>query len=442
MTVVIHGTQGIDTPDLDITGSGARIEADFSSLPHANRVSFQTSTVNAGTTVQAVPNGTSLDSSFVAFNQSTPVNCAFAQMLINNAACTLASGTIGSGTLLPIAFNTGGAERMRIATNGDVGIGNNPSVGPVLGKFHVNGSIIARAAGGGEGGEIALLNPDNASVGMLLDVANSTTQRIHSVGNNSTLQIGQFGGTGGNIAFISEGTERMRMNAAGRLAATGFNAVTLGAPNGNNGFHFDIDTGMFSSADGILNFYANNILRMQIDQGGSVRINKDNPSSFSNSHLELKSTVGDVKLSLHAEGTSAMMFKHVRGGTGVLVRTGSDDGYEQISASAFNVNSDYRLKENVLPMQGALGRVMQLQPCTYTWKADGSYGEGFIAHQLQEVVPIAVTGKKDAMLESGEPDYQGVDPGKIVALLTAALQELKHEVDSLRMEVKLLKGAR
>ena len=92
--------------------------------------------------------------------------------------------------------------------------------------------------------------------------------------------------------------------------------------------------------------------------------------------------------------------------------------------------SDYRLKENIAPIQNALERVAKLKPCTYTWKIDGVYGEGFIAHELQEVVPIAVSGTKDQIEEDGSIKPQGIDPSKVVGLLTAAIQELKALVDT------------
>jgi hypothetical protein len=102
------------------------------------------------------------------------------------------------------------------------------------------------------------------------------------------------------------------------------------------------------------------------------------------------------------------------------------------SATAYNTSSDYRLKNTIAPMTGALAKVAQLKPVTYKWNADGSDGEGFIAHELAEVVPQAVTGEKDAVDEDGNPKYQGVDTSFLVATLTAAIQELKAENDSLK----------
>ncbi len=104
--------------------------------------------------------------------------------------------------------------------------------------------------------------------------------------------------------------------------------------------------------------------------------------------------------------------------TGTIVSTNG-------TTTSYNTSSDYRLKENIQPMQGALATVSQLKPCTYTWKSTGEQSQGFIAHELQEVVPDCVTGEKDAVDAEGKPVYQGIDTSFLVATLTAAIQELK-----------------
>ena len=83
-------------------------------------------------------------------------------------------------------------------------------------------------------------------------------------------------------------------------------------------------------------------------------------------------------------------------------------------------------------MTGALAKVAALKPCTYKWKADGSDGEGFIAHELAEVVPQCVTGEKDAVDEEGKPVYQGIDTSFLVATLTAAIQEQQTIINQLK----------
>jgi hypothetical protein len=92
-------------------------------------------------------------------------------------------------------------------------------------------------------------------------------------------------------------------------------------------------------------------------------------------------------------------------------------------------------------MTGALAKVAQLKPVTYKWNADDSESQGFIAHELQEVVPECVTGEKDAVDKDGKPVYQGIDTSFLVATLTAALQEAVAEINSLKARVEALEGA-
>jgi hypothetical protein len=99
--------------------------------------------------------------------------------------------------------------------------------------------------------------------------------------------------------------------------------------------------------------------------------------------------------------------------------------------TSFVTTSDYRLKESVVPLSGGLARVNALKPSTYKWKADGSNGEGFIAHELAEVVPLAVTGVKDAVNADASINPQGVDLSKVVPVLVAAIQELTARVQTL-----------
>jgi hypothetical protein len=100
------------------------------------------------------------------------------------------------------------------------------------------------------------------------------------------------------------------------------------------------------------------------------------------------------------------------------------------TATSFSTSSDYRLKKDIVPMTNALAKVAALKPVFYKWKEDGSDGEGFIAHELAEVCPLAVNGAKDAVDADGNPQYQGVDTSFLVATLTAAIQELKAEFDA------------
>ncbi len=162
-----------------------------------------------------------------------------------------------------------------------------------------------------------------------------------------------------------------------------------------------------------------------------------------------------AKLSVEGSVLVAKFKKTVAGGVAEF-QNGNDAGYGiaflnssggstgsitwTATTTAYNTSSDYRLKENIAPMTGALAKVQQLKPVTYTWKADGSDGEGFIAHELAEVVPQCVTGEKDAVDAEGKPVYQGIDTSFLVATLTAAIKEQQAMIQTLQAEVADLKS--
>jgi len=134
------------------------------------------------------------------------------------------------------------------------------------------------------------------------------------------------------------------------------------------------------------------------------------------------------------------------------------------------ITSDYRLKENVLKMVGALNNVMKLNPVEYTWKNNGSSGQGFLAHELQSVVPDSVIGKKDEVyIEKYEisphmpatydergtpltpevdavfgereiPKYQSIDKTFLIAILTSAIQEQQTHIKSLTDRISVLES--
>ena len=112
------------------------------------------------------------------------------------------------------------------------------------------------------------------------------------------------------------------------------------------------------------------------------------------------------------------------------------------TAVLYNTTSDYRLKENIQPLSGALARVASLKPCTYTWKsAPEETGEGFIAHELAEVCPQAVSGEKDAVNNDGSIKPQGIDTSYLVATLTAAIQEQQALITQLTARITALESA-
>ena len=105
---------------------------------------------------------------------------------------------------------------------------------------------------------------------------------------------------------------------------------------------------------------------------------------------------------------------------------------QNTTATLYNTSSDYRLKENVVSLTGAIDRINQLQVHRFNFIADPSKTvDGFIAHEAQAVVPECVTGEKDAVNEDGSIKPQGIDQSKLVPLLTAALQEALAKIETL-----------
>ena len=103
------------------------------------------------------------------------------------------------------------------------------------------------------------------------------------------------------------------------------------------------------------------------------------------------------------------------------------------TATAYGTGSDYRLKENVVPLTDAITKIKLLAPKRFTWKAapEDQAVEGFIAHEVQEVVPAAVVGAKDAVDENGKDVIQTMDASFLIPLLTAALQEAVVRIEAL-----------
>jgi hypothetical protein len=142
---------------------------------------------------------------------------------------------------------------------------------------------------------------------------------------------------------------------------------------------------------------------------------------------------GDIRLFVSgASGTKTPgLFNNSNGGTGgetiiIFQRAGVSVG--SISSTntltSYNVTSDYRLKQDFKPFNG-LDLVSKIKVYDYAWKVDNSRMSGVIAHELQEVVPYAVTGEKDA------EQMQSVDYSKLVPILVQAIQELQQKINKL-----------
>jgi hypothetical protein len=212
-------------------------------------------------------------------------------------------------------------------------------------------------------------------------------------------------------------------NQSGVDIRTASNNIVLSDGDGNPREYYINSTGNWSFLTGVtvdsyfgLAVAANSAavfdMSAAINQRIGMRINTSN-SPASGSFISFTNLSGNVAGSITHTGTTTV---------------------------AYNTSSDYRLKENIAPMTGALAKVAQLKPCTYTWKEDGTDGQGFIAHELAEVCPQAVTFEKDAVDDEGNPKYQGVDTSFLVATLTAAIQEQQALIKDLTTRLTALEG--
>ena len=256
-------------------------------------------------------------------------------------------------------------------------------------------------------------------------------------------------GTAGNAITF---TQAMTLDASGNLGV-GVTSVTSGyrirvqdgnsatgfiATNASGGYcSIGLDSAVTSDGritwTNALIFGASGAERMRIDSSGNLLVGTTSQLIGTNALLNLNYNNGanyGIVMRGAAVGSATHLYFVNSSGTvqGSIISTGS-------GSTAFNTSSDYRLKEAIAPMTGALAKVAALKPVTYKWKSDGSDGEGFIAHELAEVCPHAVSGEKDAVDTKGNPVYQGIDTSFLVATLTAAIQELKEEVDSLKAQL-------
>jgi hypothetical protein len=256
------------------------------------------------------------------------------------------------------------------------------------------------------------------------------------------------------IAFAEGGAEAMRIDSSGNV---GIGTTSPGAPlsfgstadaakiflRGNTN---EYAIGTQSNELRIASYSATTFYRLGYAGTESMRID-----SSGNLLVARTSVVNQGRISVDMLGGTNVGLSVVNtnsGNTGNFCNFARSDttvigAIQQNGASAvtYSTSSDYRLKEAIAPMTGALAKVALLKPCTYKWKVDGSDGQGFIAHELQEVVEGCVTGAKDAVDAEGNPQYQGIDTSFLVATLTAAIQELKAIVDTQAARITALEAA-
>ncbi len=314
-------------------------------------------------------------------------------------------------------------------------------------------------------GDIAIFRKDGAPVGSigtisnLMTIGTGTTGLIFDSGQiypwnmstNAAIDASKdLGASGARFKDLYLSGNALITTAAG--VSKYFN-VKDGTYGGDvrfgiaSGIDNDAIAGTFSNNN--FKFYTASTQRMLLHTNGNL-IWHNTPSSSAAGIIFQNTTHPSIGISGGADtnGRHRITFTNGNGLVGNISTAGS--------ATAYNTTSDYRLKENVVAMSGATERLKQLNPSRFNFISDADTTvDGFLAHEVQAVVPEAITGTKDAMRDEeyevtpavldddgnvtteavmgtrSVPDYQGIDQSKLVPLLVATIQELEARLTAL-----------
>jgi hypothetical protein len=307
-----------------------------------------------------------------------------------------------------------------------------------LGTVQADGLTVDGNVGIGTASPNESLHVYDASANVLANFESGDANAFISFKDSSTTNTDTvfLGATGNNMVFYvgSAATERARIDSSGNLLVGRTNtwdfssAITGGAGIDNSGYgYFSRITGSGTplylqrpDSPGVLvEFYKGtaNVGKIGVSSGGDFYLTSAKSGGrgiyLNNNGLLPSTNIGAPIDSAVDIGQSSHKWKDLYLSGGVIT------------------SSDYRLKEDIQPMQSYADTVKQMNLVNFAWKESGEREDGFIAHELQALVPSAVRGDKDAVNEDGEAQYQGVDPLKLIPVLTKALQEAIERIETL-----------
>ena len=346
-------------------------------------------------------------------------------------------GYFGTESNHATAFITNNTERMRIDSSGNVGIGtNNPST--ML-------SVLAADGVADNNYLVSMTNSESTAgrnYGVAIQAGTNGSDISFQVNNyNASSNLMRIKGNGDchfpNASSFGIGTD----SAATTLHAKASGDCELRLEAGANqdarvrfGDATDNDLGYigFNRNSGYMNFSINNTQgeHMRIDSSGKILMNTTTQSDSTVLTLGGVASSKNGLAIVNSADTGTIYSIYFRNSSGSLIGSITNSG----SGVAFNASSDYRLKENIKPLENGLSRVQQLKPIKFDWIDSKESCEGFIAHEVDEIFTDAVAGIKDA------EEMQGIDYGRITPLLVKAIQEQQTQIDALQSEINLLKG--
>jgi hypothetical protein len=378
-----------------------------------------------------------------------------------------------------IIFQNRGSEKMRITSAGKVGIGTtSPAVNldilkpdgygfPVTsGTTQTNGKIRIGSTGTvgildigsgstSQGGWLQstrsddlsqgynlLLNPNGGNVGI---GTTSPTEKLNVSGN--ILATGTI--LGSNLSGTNTGDQTAGTGLS--LTGTQFSLDTGGIGAGTYGSTADgtkIDTiavDAYGRVTGIATGPTGSIgtSGFTMNDGAQIKTYQDTNSGSSQSAATLITendinTGGSINWWSEVQNGSFgtynhAVFYHGTSQAGAIQRSGN-------TTVSYITSSDYRLKENVVEITDGIERVKQLKPSKFNFIGEDRIVDGFLAHEVQGVVPESISGEKDEVDNDGNPVYQGIDQSKIVPLLAGALKEAISKIEQLETRIQTLEN--